>query len=379
MRMRADVRYARGDSEEYWYEVPESRADKLSVTGNPWLACLLPLAATLGEPLSISLPVDKALKANAARLMSIWRAWYPDLFEVPVQAEVETSPQARGQGRVGAFFSGGVDSFFTLLRDRATAVPAERRPIQDLITVCGFDIAVERSGAFGSLLDRHRDIADRLGHELIDVTTNLRRTRWAEARWGYLAHGAGLASIALAFEQRFDAVYIAGSGGYRKFLPWGSHLVTDPLFSTGNTAIVNDAAAYLRTEKIGILASSQLALEFLRVCYESPNEDNCGRCSKCVRTMVALDLFGALSDCKTLPHPSDLIDRVARIDCSSFADFRELEDLRRVAESMKRLDVVIALDRSIWRTRLRQAVRTSRRAIDGPAGRIASLLDRIKR
>ncbi|MDQ3242137.1 MAG: hypothetical protein M3Q09_00175, partial [Gemmatimonadota bacterium] len=55
VRLRADVKYASGESEEYWFDVPQSRAEELSRTGNPWLACLLPLAATLGEPLAIAL------------------------------------------------------------------------------------------------------------------------------------------------------------------------------------------------------------------------------------------------------------------------------------------------------------------------------------
>jgi len=379
VRLCADVKYARGDSEEYWYDLPESRAEELSCTGNPWLACLLPLAATLGEPLVVSLPVDAALKSNATRLMAIWKAWYPELLDVPVNSDVETLRAESRRDRVGAFFSGGVDSFFTVLRDRQTAAPAERRPISDLITVWGFDIALDRPDAFARLRDRYRGIADHLGLELIDVATNLRRTRWSDAKWGYLAHGAGLASIALALENRFEAVYIAGSGGYRKLLPWGSHLVTDPLFSTRDTAIVHDAVAYLRTEKIEVLARSALALESLRVCWESLTDENCGRCTKCLRTMLALDLFGVLDECRTLPHPPDMIDRASRMDCSSFADFREVQDLRRLAKARGRMDALLAMDRCVRRSRLRRAVRSARHGLASPVHRISSLLDRMKR
>lgn len=379
VRLRADVKYARGDSEEYWYDLPESRAEELSRTGNPWLACLLPLAATLGEPLSVSLPVDAALGANAARLTKIWTAWYPALFEVPVHADVQTSPAANRRDRVGAFFSGGVDSFFTVLRDRETAAPGERRPIHDLITVWGFDIGLSRPDAFARLRDRHRVIADRLGKELTDVATNLRSTRWSEAQWSRVAHGPGLASIALTLERRFEAVYIAGSGGHGKLLPWGSHSVTDPLFSTAQTAIVHDALAYLRTEKLEFLASSTLALESLRVCWESLTEENCGTCNKCLRTMIALDLFGALGKCTTLPRPRDLLGSASRMDCSSFADFRELQDLRKLARARGRNDVLLALNRSLRRTRLRETLRSARRGIAAPARRVASLLHRTRR
>ncbi len=124
VRLCADVKYARGDSEEYWYDVPESHAEELSESGNPWLACLLPLASTLGESLHLPLAVDAALAANSVRLTKIWKAWYPNLHDVAVHADVAAAPPVTGPKRVGAFFSGGVDSFFTLLRDRTTAPPA---------------------------------------------------------------------------------------------------------------------------------------------------------------------------------------------------------------------------------------------------------------
>ena len=227
VRLRAEVDYASGGKEEYWYDVPRSLANELSETGNPWLACLLPLAATLGEPLHLPLPVDPALHANAARLLRIWKTWYPNLFEPAIHCDVVSSPAPQRHDRVGAFFSGGVDSFFTVLRDRGTAPPAERAAIQDLITVWGFDISFDHADAFARLRDRHAVVAQKLGMTLIDVATNLRATRWQEAQWSYLAHGAGLASIALALEKRFGAVYIAGGGGYRGMHPWGSHSVTE--------------------------------------------------------------------------------------------------------------------------------------------------------
>lgn len=372
VRLCADVKYARGDSEKYWYDVPESHAEELSDSGNPWLACLLPLASTLGESLHLPLAVDAALAANTVRLTKIWKAWYPNLHDVAVHADVVAALPATGPGRVGAFFSGGVDSFFTLLRDRATAAPAERPGIQDLITVWGFDISLNKPDAFDRLRERHAAIASRVGKELIDVTTNLRSTRWSEAQWSYLAHGAGLASIALALESRLGTVYIAGGGGYRGLHAWGSHSVTDPLFSTRATAIVYDGVAFLRSEKIELLSDSELALDGLRVCYETWTDENCGTCEKCIRTMIGLEICGALKKCPTLPHPPDLIETIGRTDCSYFADFREFEDLSLLAATMGRYDIVRALELSMRRTRVRRVFAAGRRMVSAPVRRIAS-------
>ena len=375
VRLTARVAYAGGGSEEYWYDVPESYSGELSTSGNPWLALLLPSAASLDESLRITSPIDPNLLANASRVSAIWRSWYPDLSIPGIDAELDGVWQTDEKERTASLFSGGVDSLFTLLRDRTTAVPGERREITDLITVWGFDIPIDDRGAFARLRDRHKALADSVGVELIDVATNIRTTRWKEASWGYLSHGSALASIALLFEKRFGAVYIPGSGGYRKLLPWGSHVVTDPLFSTRTTAIVHDAAAYLRIEKIEFLSKSQLALESLRVCWESLNDANCGECGKCVRTMVALELFGALDRCKTLPNPPDLVERASSMTCSHFAEFREVEDLRRLAKTLGRKEVLAALNQSVRRGRIREGLQAFRRELTEPVRRAFSILD----
>src|SRR5688500_14294828 len=379
-RIRADVRYDSGSiaGEEYWLDVPKEHAGDLSTSGNPWVACLLPLAAHMGETLRVPLPVDAPLRANADRLMRIWSAWYPGVSVVRVEAPTATEASDVAPSRAAAFFSGGVDSFFTAVRNRALAAPAERAPIDDLITVWGFDVPLDRAVAFARLRDRHRAVAGELGMHLIDVATNLRSTRWREAQWSYLAHGAGLACIALFLEQRFHTAYIAGSVAYRDLHSWGSHPATDPLFSTSQTAIVYDAIAYLRTEKIESLATCAPALRALRVCYESESDENCGECNKCQRTMLALDICGALARCDAFPRKTVDLRQVARFDCSQPFDYRELEDIRRLAVARGRVDAARAIDRSFGRTRRRKRVRAGVAAIRRPIGRVLRAL-RVRR
>jgi hypothetical protein len=369
-RLRAEVRYETGSvaAEEYWFDVPRAHAAELSTSGNAWISCLLPLAAHTGEPLRIPSRVDRPLLENAVRLMRIWQAWYPELTVVPIDADAaEPAPDAR-PGRSAAFFSGGVDSFFSVVRPRDVAPPVERTPIDDLITVWGFDIPLNRNDAFARLHRRNQAVAQELGKGLIDVATNLRSTCWSAAQWSYLAHGAGLASIALALEKRFHTAYIAGGGGYRGLHPWGSHSVTDPLFSSWRTTIVYDAVAYLRTEKIEHLAHCPTALRALHVCYELSSDENCGICNKCQRTMLTLEVCGVLEKCATFSGRTIDLRRIARMDCSHFADYREFEDIRKLAVAKRRADVVDAIDRSVTRTRRRQRLRAGVAAIRRPLG-----------
>lgn len=53
------------------------------------------------------------------------------------------------------------------------------------------------------------------------------------------------------------------------------------------------------------LAHAPVALASLRVCVRR-SERNCGRCEKCLRTMVELHLAGALDSCTEFEQPLDL-------------------------------------------------------------------------
>ena len=375
-RLRAEVRYATGSvgSEEYWFDVPRSYAQNLSASGNPWVAALLPLAAHAGESLRVPLPVDRPLFENAERLMRIWQTWYPELAVPAIEADVAPSPPPERPALTAAFFSGGVDSFFTVLRRRAVAPPAQRASIDELITVWGFDIPLTGADAFHRLRERHESVAGELGMPLIDVATNLRTTRWRNAQWSYLAHGPGFAGVALALERRFHTVYLAGSGSYRDLHPWASHPVTDPLFSTWCTSIVFDAAEYLRTDKIESLTTSAIAMRALRVCFEAQSDANCGACGKCQRTMLVLDLCGALERCATFPRRHITVREVARMDCSHPFALREVQDIRRLAVTRGRSDVVHALDRAVARSARRRVLRAGVDALRRPAGALVRRL-----
>ncbi len=234
VRLSGEVTYDRGPirSEVYWFDVPERYAASLSVSGNPWLVCLIPLAVTLGEPLRICEPVDRRLLENVAELMRIWKCWYPHLHVVPLEAESVESSEPTIARKIGAFFSGGVDSFFTALWHADRSESAARVRIDDLLTVWGFDVPLANVDAFRRMRDVLRRAAEDLGIELIDVATNVRDTRWQQTDWTYLSHNCALGGVALALEGRYRKMLMASTGGYRDLLPWGSHVLTDPLLST---------------------------------------------------------------------------------------------------------------------------------------------------
>jgi hypothetical protein len=370
-----------GTVEEYWFEFPAPLADSLSDSGNAWLVCLAPMAATLGEPLRLSLPVDPFLVANVAAVMGIWKSWYPRLHVAPIVASAESAP-AFGRRRTAVFFSGGVDSFFTLLRNEQRQ--AEDVPADDLIAIHGFDILLESEDAF----DRHRRRLERVaaetGKTLVPVRMNLRRTRLRELSMGGLWHGCALASIGLLMEKRYDRLLIPASEDVPNLGPWGSHPVTDPLLSSSTTTVIHDGTAFARWDKLEFLANFDVALRSLRVCSRDTSE-NCGACEKCYRNMIILDALNLLGRSTTFPAKTLDLEKVSCIFVRGWRDVF-YDDLRRFVISRGRPDIARAIDRSIRRSRWRGPVvkaakRISRLRYGGRFGRWLqkwALADRLR-
>ncbi len=308
VRVTGAVRYddRPGTTEEYWFEVPAGIADSLSDSGNPWLVALLPMAAALGEPLRVPLPVDRLLLRNLREVMVIWRVGSPRLRVVPLEALVSFAASGRGEAKDGHVLLG---------RRRLVLHTAPQRggrgrgfPVDELIAIHGFDILLEDDGAFERHRRRLERVAAATGKTLLPVRMNLRQTRLRELSMSDLWHGCALASVGLLLENRYDRILIARARSTRRSSPWGSHPLTDPLLSTSGTAFLHDGAALARWEKLEFLTRFDLAMGSLRVCTRSTSEENCGACEKCCRNMIILEVLGALARSSTFPAPKVDLD-----------------------------------------------------------------------
>jgi hypothetical protein len=231
-------------------------------------------------------------------IFHLWGAeyWGTNFRRVPVDVEVRRGRSEPASG-VACFFSGGVDSFYTLLK--------YRDEVTHLIFVHGFDIPLAERGLRAQTSRMAREVARELGKDLIEVETNLRAFSDTLVDWDKY-HGAALASIALLFQHRFRKVLISSNWSYADLFPWGTHPLLDPLWSTELTEIEHDGCETTRPEKVADISAHELPMEWLRVCLKNSNGAyNCGRCKKCLLTMVSLRAAGALERCKTLPSYLD--------------------------------------------------------------------------
>lgn len=380
VRVQGRVRYdADGLEEVLWFDLPGTLEGQLSSSGNPWLVALLPLAATLGEPLRISLPVDQVLLEGCHSLLEVWSAWYPGLVPVAIEATSAPPIPPTGPAGTGLFFSGGVDSFFSLIRHNRPTSTGTPMPVTDLLLIHGADIPLSDADAFSRLRPRIAAVASEFGAGLVDIATNARETRWGRADWPHVSHGALLAAAGLLLEPRLARLLIASSAPYWRLQPYGSHPITDPLFSTSRTRVTHDAGDVDRPEKLQSIAAHPAVLKHLRVCWLGKTDSNCGRCPKCLHTMVGLELAGTLGQCETLPHAIDpsVLRRAYLESQGTYTAYWMVRTYRQCALVAGRRDLVRLLDEVLARS---DRLRLARDMVQGLARRgliPASLSERL--
>jgi hypothetical protein len=251
--------------------------------------------------LDIRAPVSEQILLAAERVQSVESAWHPDWRIAKLDAALtkDNVQSSSSAGAVGVFFSGGVDSFYTLQK--------HRQEITHLIFVTGFDLPLRRA-AFRELVTRElRRTADEIALPLVEVDTNLREFSDALSFSWEEQHGAALAAVAHFLAPAFEKIYIPSTYALPFLAPYGSHPGLDPLWTSKSLELIHDGIEATRFDKIGALCSWDVAVRNLRVCFRLvEGKYNCCACKKCLWTMAILRAHGALDRARSFHLPLDL-------------------------------------------------------------------------
>lgn len=333
---------------------------------DPWLVLLLPMAAVSGEDLHLAAAADATLVANARRLLEIWSSWYPWVDPVGISVEQTRDSSSTESDRTVSFFSGGVDSFYTLLRREAAARGKNEEPVDELLTVAGFDIPVTNRTASQTLFASAADVASRLGKELVPVETNIRETTWnRRVPWEPLGHGPALVACAHLLTGYCRRALVPAGTGYARMSPRGSHPLTDPLLSSGRLDVVHDGGAASRVQKTEVIATSEVARRHLRVCWRTRAAHNCCACEKCYRTMLTLHLLDSLQKFETFDSNEFSLSGVPRMFLQKESDWLFLREVLELASETGDEQAVRRIRSAFRRSRIKHW--------------LLSILDRLER
>ncbi|MBW1954173.1 MAG: hypothetical protein JRI76_08520 [Deltaproteobacteria bacterium] len=267
--------------------------------------------------------------------MAVLSHWSNDAWRPPaVEAKVRRSPvYKRANRRAALFLSGGIDSLAALRVNRRTHPLDHPGAVKDGFVLHGFDIGgVVRRGmkypVFHRTLEALEPVAREARLVLIPVFTNIRHLCDDRDLWLNRFFGAVLAAVSHAFSKRVSLSYIASSYDIAHLHPCGSHPLLDPFYSRLDMRILHRDLELTRMEKIRTVVQWDTAFQNMRVCLANvPDRLNCGKCEKCVRTMLALAALNVLHKTRAFAEddvfPEDLSGFSIRIrDRESF--YREL-------------------------------------------------------
>lgn len=274
----------------------ESRfSDAISCNPNAFIVgCLLPAMHYGEKRIKIEEDICPFLNEGLNTAMGIIQHWSDGSYR-PLLIEAKKArhtPYLDQKRHAALFMSGGIDSLAALRLSQLNYPKTHPGAIRDCLLVHGFDIGgvVERGMKY-HVFDRAKAAISHLVKDanvnLIPVYTNIRHLCDNRDLWLEKFFGAVLAAVAHAFDSRLNMVFIASSYDITHLHPCGSHPLLDPVYSSYNLRIVHRDLALSRMEKLQIVASWDAAFQHLRVCLANvPDRLNCGKCEKCVRTML---------------------------------------------------------------------------------------------
>ncbi|MBQ7251390.1 MAG: glycosyltransferase family 8 protein [Kiritimatiellae bacterium] len=286
-------------SVEYGCDISSVPAGVLVI---PFLANILPIAWVCNA--EIRVPVcDRDFYGSIAQFKRGYERMHPGMeFGGKLVAEtLQENRPADAKGAV-AFFSGGVDAFFTLIRHR------EEKP--DLVTLWGADVKLDDEDSWRKVRESNLEVGRAFGVECRFVKSRLRTfldrnvldrlvRKSGDAWWHGFQHGIGIIAHAAPIVHALGKkrVYIASTftaadkGKYT--------CASDPSIDNAvrfcGAEVVHDGYECNRVDKIrGIVRfSEETGIPVpLRVCYSSRGGGNCCHCEKCWRTILGIYAVG---------------------------------------------------------------------------------------
>jgi len=217
-------------------------------------------------------------------------------------------------------FTGGVDSFYTLLKNMNT--------IDTVLYCINYDINESKKRLLELQLNTVRKVANELQKKVIICKSNQRlllqssdspyldkiKGKYGNDLWGYFIHGPCIFSNMYNLSSKYKTCYIPSSHPRSSNYLWGSSFHIDHLYSSSFLKVIHHGDCS-RVDKIkGIIACNKnIVFKYLKVCYSNPDQQyNCSKCEKCRRTYIPIGIINReyLTQLKTFNIDVDNFDEI---------------------------------------------------------------------
>ena len=340
-------------------------------------AAIVPAMRHGEERLRVDGTLCPRLADGLAVSTALIRKWY-GAPRRPVRLEPTggfSVPFPRVPPRAAACMTGGIDSLHLLVSNRRR-IPAEHpESIADALVVSGMLTAgTVESERTKDHFSRTCRALSRWTHDLnltlVPVTTNVRDL---DPDIDFLQEeffSAAISSIAHLFSRRWSSLSLASGGraGGRRLGPGGTHPLLDPGYGSGAVEIRHVETSGDRLARVRELASWGAEVENAIVCLQSPASPplNCGKCEKCMRTMVELLIVGRLGRTREYPSAEITVEQLRRLRLAARIE-EYWTELPAALDAMGRGDMARVIRSKLRRSRLKEALKSIDKTLTGGA------------
>lgn len=268
-----------------------------SVAVIPFLCNILPVVWIFDGEVVLE-DIDKDFYDSIEEFKQGFINMYPELsFKGRITPSKVTENIQEDSNKSAVFFSGGVDSFDTLLSH------IDEAPI--LMTLWGADISFEDQAGWNLVNKYIKSIAHDKKLDYISIKTSFRRfmdeaglskcviDKTGNNWWYGYQHGIGVIGHAapLAYQNKVKTIYIASSFTEEDRSTCASDPSIDNFVRFCKSQVIHDGFEHSRQEKVNRISQyvrrTGTPLQ-LRVCWESEGGSNCCHCEKCHLTILCL-------------------------------------------------------------------------------------------
>ncbi len=235
-----------------------------------------------------------------------------------------------------SFFSGGVDSTFTVISN------IEKKPI--LVSIWGSDIPVDEIAGWENFSNSINQFSKEFALEKLFIRSDFRKLlntgnlnqeilNTNDNWWHGLQHGISIIShgVIYAYKKNIGNILIASSHSDTdleerglNIIPCASSPTIDNYFKFSNCKVKHDGFNFTRQEKIGKILDYVYKNNKninIKVCWESIFGKNCNVCLKCSKTILGIlaeknnpNLFGFKFDENSLNEIREKIENSENYD-----------------------------------------------------------------
>lgn len=288
-----------GVTKEVWFKVDKKYKEYLCYErGDAYVIAVLNFAMRNHHDIVSEAPLSEDLYYNIDKyLVDAVVQYNKDFYRPQITAEVASEPLPCA-GAVGTGISCGVDSLHALANQ--TALKFKKHNITHLTFN---NVGSHGEGEYAEMLYRARlehpqSFAKEYGFEFVASDSNLQNV---VVQNHFKTHTYSSMFAVYCLQKLYSVYYYASSGyKYHEFRLYdilgsscGSYeMLSLPLLSTHNLRIYSEGEGMTRMTKLKTVVNYVPSYKYLNVCLD--DGDNCGKCEKCVRTLLGIDALGVL-------------------------------------------------------------------------------------